>query len=164
MNIVYGLSAVKFAGKEIGYIDNNGIQPAGTAPTRTPIYAAQKKDGPIINLMSSPGATAFNITLVDLNAEGLVATIGGEKDTSGNYTPPKNAEKSGVMDFEADSGHTIRLFNARVSLNDFANGLNSSNLLGLQLHIEVEADESGKTWKMFAPGINPATGQQVVEG
>ncbi len=162
MDFVYGLSSVKFCGKEIGLLDQNGVQPAGTAPTRTPIYSAQKKNGPVVTLTSSPGQLAFNMSLIELKPDALVDTIGGEKDANGNYTPPKKAEKSGPMDIVADSGHTIRLYNARVSLNDFVNGFNPSNVLGLQLHVEVEPDADEKTWKQFAPGIDPATGNPTV--
>ncbi len=161
MDLFYGLAKLLFGGKALGVVDSNGVQPSGTAPTRTPIYGAQKKDGPLITLISNPGTTAFDVTLLDLSADGLVDAIGGEKDANGNYTPPKHAEKVGVLDFVADSGHTIRLYKARVSFNDFANGINSSNLLGLKLHIEVEADENGKTWKKFAPGIDPDTGNKI---
>ncbi|MFV0403644.1 MAG: hypothetical protein ACK5KV_06810 [Bacteroides graminisolvens] len=164
MDFIYGIAAVKFGGKTLGYIDQNGFQPAGTAPTRTPIYAAQVKSGPVLTLTSNPGQTAFNITLIELNSEGLTDVIGGTKDANGNWEPPEKGEKTGVMDIVTDSGHTLRFYKAHLSWSDFANGLNNQNVLGIQFRVEVEKDADGKTWKKFQPGIDPATGSPVVEG
>ena len=39
------MSQVKFCGLEIGWFDEQGVTPAGTAATQVDIYAAQVKDG-----------------------------------------------------------------------------------------------------------------------
>jgi hypothetical protein len=158
--LIFGLGKLVFGGKEIGYIDENGLQPAGTAPTKVDINAAQVKDGPVITLTSNPGKKAFSCNLIQLDAEALVDTIGGTKDENGNWEPPTESwEKTGVADIVCDSGHTIRLLSAKVSANDWVNGVNSSNVLGLGLTIEILKDSAtGKRFKIFAPGIDPDTG------
>ena len=158
MDFIYGLAKVLFCKKAIGYIDEQGLQPAGNAPTQQDIYAAQVKDGPVLTITSNPGKKAFTCNLIQLNAKGLSETIGGEADENGNWTPPEKWEKVGVMDVVCDSGHTIRLYNAKISGNDFANGINSQNVLALALNIEAMKDSTGKRLKIFAPGVDPETG------
>ena len=133
--LIFGMSQVKFCGLEIGWFDEQGVTPAGTAATQVDIYAAQVK------------------------AENLVNTIGGSKDDQGNWEPPEKWEKTGVMDIVCDSGHTIRLYKAKVTGNDFGGGVNSQGVLSVQLNIEVMKDENGKRMKIFAPGIDPETGK-----
>ena len=52
-------------------------------------------------------------------------------------------------------------YNAKVTGSDFANGINSSNLLGLALTIELLKDADGKRMKLFAEGIDPDTGNEA---
>ncbi len=156
--LIYGMTRVEFCGVEIGWFDEQGLTPAGTAATQVDIYAAQVKDGPVGTITSNPGKKAFTGNLIDMSAENLVATIGGTKDANGNWEPPEKWEKTGVMDIFCDSGHTIRLYNAKVTGNDFAGGVNSQGVLSLTLNVEVMKDTKGKYQKIFAPGVDPETG------
>lgn len=52
------MSQVKFCGVEIGWFDEQGVTPAGTAPATVDIYA-QVKDGPVATITSNPGKKAF---------------------------------------------------------------------------------------------------------
>nr|DAH07224.1 MAG TPA: hypothetical protein [Caudoviricetes sp.] len=162
MKAIYGLAQAKFDNKVIGWIDEQGLQPAGTAPTQLDVYAAQVKDGPVVTITSNPGKKAFTCNLIDLSTENLVSVIGGTKDVNGNWEPPEKWEKTGVMDILCDSGETIRFFNAKVTGNDFANGINSQGVLALALNIELLRNEDGKSLKIFAKGINPETGAPAV--
>lgn len=162
MKAIYGLNQVKFDGEIIGWIDEQGLQPAGTAPTQVDVYAAQVKDGPIATITSNPGKKAFTCNLIDMSADSLVNTIGGTKDADGNWEPPEKWEKTAAMDISCDSGETIRFFNAKVTGNDFANGINSQGVLALTLNIELLKNEAGKSLKIFGKGIDPDTGKPVV--
>ena len=90
--LIYGLAHLKFKGKEIGLISEEGLQPAGSAPSTTDIYAAQVKDGPVMTLTTNPGKKAFTCTLIELNAESLVNTIGGTKDARTTGSPPRTGK------------------------------------------------------------------------
>lgn len=158
--LIFGLAHLMFKGKEIGLISEEGLQPAGSAPSTTDIYAAQIKDGPVVTLTTNPGKKAFSATLIQLNAESLVNVVGGTKDAKGGWEPPEKWEATGVMDVKTDSGQTLRFYNAKVTGSDFANGINSSNLLGLSLTIELLKDADGKRMKLFAEGIDPDTGNE----
>ena len=45
--------------------------------------------------------------------------------------------------------------------SDFTNGINSSNVLGLSLNIELLKNSEGKRMKLFAKGIDPDTGTEA---
>ena len=58
--LMYGVAAVKFKTSEgeektLGWLDENGMQPAGNAPTFMDVNAAQVTDGPVDSIMTNPG-------------------------------------------------------------------------------------------------------------
>ena len=74
--IIYGTAEVKFkasAGtdKTIGWLDENGMQPAGNAPSFMDVYAAQVTDGPVDSILQNPGSDAFTMNLIQLKAQNL---------------------------------------------------------------------------------------------
>ena len=156
--LIYGMARVKFDGVEIGWFDEQGLTPAGSAPTQVDVYAAQVKDGPVATITSNPGKKAFTGNLIDLSPENLVKVIGGTKDDKGNWEPPEQWEKTGVMDIICDSGQTIRLFNAKVTGNDFSGGVNSQGVLALALNVEALKDEYGNLLIIYAYGSDPESG------
>ena len=52
--LIYGIGKLSFCGKEIGWISQDGLAPAGEDVQTTPIYAAQVTDGPVDELVTSP--------------------------------------------------------------------------------------------------------------
>lgn len=154
--LIYGVGAVKFKSKTIGYISQDGMQPAGNAPSFTDIFAAQVQSGPVGSLMSSPGSDAFTFNLIQLKAENLVDTIGGTAGTDGSWTPPLTVMSNGPMDITTMSGHTIRIFNARLSRNGMQNGINMSNVLAFGFRVDMELPADGSAfYKIFPPGVDP---------
>ncbi len=153
---IYGVAEVNFGGKTLGYISEDGIQPAGEAPSFQAIYAAQKLDGPFVTLMTNPGTEAFTMNLIQLKAQNLADTVGGTANGDGSWTPPASpVVEGGPMDFKTHSGHTMRYYKVRLSRNGFQNGLNMSNLLAYGLRVDVLPPDSGPSYKIFPPGVNP---------
>lgn len=91
--LIFGMSQVKFCGVEIGWFDEQGVTPAGTAATQVDIYAAQVKDGPVGTITSNPGKKAFTGNLIDMSAENLAKVIGGTKDDQAIGNRPRNGRK-----------------------------------------------------------------------
>lgn len=67
--LIYGIGTLKFNSEEIGWISQDGLSPKGEAKQTTPIYAAQVHDGPVDELTSNPGSTAFGFKLIQLTPE-----------------------------------------------------------------------------------------------
>lgn len=158
--IIYGVNDLIFKGKTLGYISEDGLTPAGESPSKTNIWAAQKRDAPVKILTSTPGTIAWTFNLIDLKGESLKDVIGGEVDENGIYTPEADSkELEGVFDIKTADGSTIRFFNATLSAN-FSQNLNMSGVLAMacQLNVMKPAD-GGASWKLYPAGATvPAQG------
>lgn len=154
--LIYGLAEVKFGEHIIGWIDQNGLQPAGSEPQYMEVFAAQVQDGAVDSIMTNPGSEAFTFNLIKLNADGLVAMIGGEKGSKDEWTPPTVVSKVDKMDIKTVSGHTIRIPKARLTKSNMQNGLNMSNVLAFKFRVDyVKPDGDGKRYMIYPPGADP---------
>lgn len=153
---IYGVKALKHNGKELGLISEDGMQPGGDSPSKTRIWAAQKRNAPFAVLLTTPGTKMWTFTLIELKAENMAQVMGGEADAQGNYVPPEEDQNvDGVFDIECVTGHTIRIYNGMLTCN-FANGINFSNVLGVSCELEMQDAGTGKKpYKIFAPGQKP---------
>lgn len=154
--ILYGVESIHFKGKELGYISEEGMAPGGESPSKTRVFAAQKRDAPIKVLKSSPGTKLWTFTLIQLMAQNMVDVMGGTAEPDGSYTPAEDeVELQGVFDLKCVSGHTIRMYNALLTSN-FANNINMSGVLGIACEIEMQKPtDGGPSFKMFPPGVDP---------
>lgn len=152
--LIYGLSELKFKDKVIGWIDENGLTPAGTSPSFLEVKAAQVQDGPVDTILTDPGSDAFTFNLIQLKAENLVDTIGGTKGSSDEWTPPANMVATGKVLITATSGHKVLIPNARLSRNGFQNGINLQNVLALGIRLDMMKPSDGETprFTIYPPG------------
>ena len=169
--LMYGVAMVKFKEaqgeeKTLGYLDENGMQPAGQAPQFMDVYAAQVADGPVDSIQTNPGSDAFTMNLIQLKAENMVTVFGGKAETDGAYTPPANFVKTGVLTIKMHSGHSFRVFNARLSRNGWQNGMNMSNVLAMGIRVDMLKPTDGKErrWRSYPPGVEPDTSDQTADG
>ncbi|NDW13204.1 hypothetical protein D0T50_09890 [Bacteroides sp. 214] len=149
--ILYGVKSLKFSNNQLGYISEDGLAPGGEAPSKTRIFAAQKRDTPIKVLKSNPGTKLWSFTLIQLDAANLVKVMGGSNE-NGVYTPDSDdVELQGVFDLECVSGHTIRMHNALLTAN-FANNINMSGVLGVACEIEMmKPEDGGASFTIYPP-------------
>lgn len=162
--IMYGVAEIKFKGsaaesqeKTLGWIDENGLQPAGTEPQFLEIFAAQVLDGAVETILQNPGNEAFTLNLIQLKAENLQAVFGGKAETDGSYTPPASFVVTGVLTIKMHSGHSFRIFNARLSKTTFQNGMNMQNVLGFGIRVDMlkPADGKERRYRIYPPGVVP---------
>ena len=164
--IIYGVAEIKFKSsaidseeKTIGWIDENGLQPAGTEPQFLEIFAAQVLDGSVETILQNPGSEAFTLILIQLKAKNLEDIFGGKAETDGSYTPPTSFIATGVLTIKMHSGHSFRVFNARLSKTTFQNGMNMQNVLGFGIRVDMlkPADGKERRFRIYPPGISPDT-------
>lgn len=158
---IYGVKAIKYNGKALGLIAEEGLQPGGDSPTKTRIWAAQKRNAPFKVLNTTPGTKLWTFTLIELTAANMAQVMGGTAGEDGSYTPPEeDVSVEGVFDIVTVSGTTIRIYNGALTCN-FSNGINFSNVLGIQCELEIQdagTDDQGvakKPYKFFPPGVEP---------
>ena len=161
--LIYGLAEVKFkpsgSGSEektLGWMDENGMQPAGNAPQFLDIYAAQVTDGPVDSIQTNPGSDAFTMNLIQLKAENMADALGGKAETDGSYTPPVNFVRTGVLTLKMHS----------LSRNGFQNGINMQNVLAMGIRVDMLKPSDGKErrWRSYPPGVTPDTADTTADG
>lgn len=168
--ILYGTAEIKFkpgSGEEktIGWLDENGMQPAGNAPSFLDVYAAQVTDGPVDSILQNPGSDAFTMNLIQLNAQNLVDIFGGKKEADDSYTPPANFVATGVLTIKMHSGHSFRIFNARLSRNGWQNGLNMQSVFAFGIRVDMLKPTDGKDrrFRIYPPGVVPDTSDETAD-
>lgn len=168
--LIYGVAAVKFkpaSGEEktLGWLDQNGMQPAGSAPTFLEVFAAQVMDGAVDSIMTNPGSDAFTMNLIKLDAQSMVDVFGGKKETDGSYTPPTSFVATGVLTISMHSGHSFRVFNARLSRNGWQNGMNMQNVLAFGIRVDMLKPTDGKDrrFRIYPPGVVPDTSDETAD-
>lgn len=168
--LMYGVAEVKFKEsqgeeKTLGWLDENGMQPAGNAPQFLDVYAAQVTDGPVDSIQTNPGSDAFTMNLIQLSTKNMSEVFGGKAEADGAYTPPANFVKTGVLTIKMHSGHNFRVFNARLSRNGWQNGMNMSNVLGFGIRVDMLKPTDGKErrWRSYPPGVVPDTSDETAD-
>lgn len=168
--LMYGVAAVKFKTSEgeektLGWLDENGMQPAGNAPSFMDVMAAQVTDGPVDSIMTNPGSDAFIMNLIQLKAENMVNVFGGKKEADGSYTPPENFVANGVLTIAMHSGHSFRVFNSRLSRNGWQNGINMQNVLAMGIRVDMLKPTDGKErrYRIYPPGVTPDTADSTAD-
>ena len=151
---IYGVESISFNGVELGLISEDGLQPGGEQPTKTRIWAAQKRNAPFAVIKSTPGSKMWTFTLIEMTGENMVQVNGGTVEEDGTYnSPEEDMELKGVVDIKATSGHTLRINNGKLTAN-FANGLNFTTTLGLACELEMQETPKGtSTYKIYPPGV-----------
>lgn len=168
--LMYGVAAVKFKPssaeeKTLGWLDQNGMQPAGSAPTFLEVFAAQVMDGAVDSIMTNPGSDAFTMNLIKLDAQSMVDVFGGKKETDDSYTPPTSFVATGVLTISMHSGHSFRVFNARLSRNGWQNGMNMQNVLAFGIRVDMLKPTDGKDrrFRIYPPGVEPDTSDTTAD-
>lgn len=114
--LMYGLDKFTFAGKDLGFIEEDSFDWGGAAGETTEIRASQKKGFPVKYLLKSNGTQKPTFDLIQLSFENLTAAMGGavKKDGTkivGWTAPEKIIMVSGEAIIETDSGHRITIPN-----------------------------------------------------
>lgn len=160
--IIYGLAELKFAGKTLGWIDENGLQPAGNAPTFTPVKAAQVLTGSVASILSDPGTTAFTFNLIQLKAQNLADILGGTPGEHGSWTPPATVFKEGEAIIKCHSGDSFKIPSAKITRNGFPNGLNMQGVFAYSFRLDFQVTEEAPAgFHQYPPGVNPETGAPI---
>lgn len=94
-NFMYGIGAVKYKNKEVGYIAKGSFDMGGTKPESTDIEAEQVPGAPVLVIPQSNGKIAPKFDMIQLNFETLHQLLGGALHKSADkvvgWTAPRDA-------------------------------------------------------------------------
>lgn len=153
---IYGVKDIFFNGVKLGLISEDGLQPGGDSPSKTRVWAAQKRNAPFVVIKSTPGSKNWTFTMIEMIPENIIQVNGGSVDEQGVYTSPTgDMELEGVFDIHATSGHVLRVYRGMLTSN-FANGFNFTQTLGMACELEMQ-EGIGETpaYRIYPPGVTP---------
>lgn len=121
-DFMYGIAAVKFGDKTIGYIEKGSWDWGGTKPEVADVEAEQVPDAPVLTLAQKNGQVSPTFNLIQLNYANIEAVMGGTLvGTSPNFTgwkaPTGLVQKSGAWEIDFVSGQTMTIPNGTVLAN-----------------------------------------------
>lgn len=121
-NFIYGLGALKFGEKTIGYIEKGSFDWGGTKPESIDIEAEQVPDAPVLTLQQRNGTVSPTFNLIQLDYENIHAVMGGTLvGASPNYTgwkaPTELVQLSGAWTIDFVSGQRMTIPNGTILAN-----------------------------------------------
>ena len=143
--IVLLLAKIKFAGKEIGLISEDGVQWGGDAPEYASVVAAQTRSV-VKKVLKKAGTIEMRFKLIELKVQNLVDTLGGEADATvpGKWNAPAiQVIKEGAIEIETVTGQVITAERASLVGELPTGDLGSDSPMGFDVVVTVLSD--GKT-------------------
>lgn len=138
---MYGIGAVKYKGKEVGYIAKNSFDLGGTKPESTDIEAEQVPGTPVLVIPQANGKIAPKFDMIQLNFESLQHLLGGQLHKTGEtivgWTAPRSAMiLEGPWELVLVSGQSILIPNATL-LTDLAGKLTLTETAKIEVELKV---------------------------
>ena len=111
---MYGIGAVKFGEKQLGYIEKGSWDWGGSKPEKVDVEAEQVVGAPVLTLVTTNGTIAPTFNLIQLDYENLQLALGGTLvGSSGAYTgwkaPTDLVELRGKCEIVLKSGQTVTI-------------------------------------------------------
>lgn len=146
-NFMYGIGAIIFDEKTIGYIEKNSFDWGGSKPEKVDIEAEQVPDAPVLTLVTKNGSIAPTFNLIQLNYENLHLALGGTLvGTEGAYTgwkaPTDLVELRGKCEIELKSGQTVTIPSATL-MSNLAGKLTLSEVSKIECQLTVNKPTDG---------------------
>lgn len=146
-DFMYGIGAIIFDDKIIGYIEKNSFDWGGSKPEKVDIEAEQVPDAPVLTLVTKNGSIAPTFNLIQLNYENLHLALGGTLvGTEGAYTgwkaPTDLVELRGKCEIELKSGQTVTIPNATL-MSNLAGKLTLSEVSKIECQLTVNKPTDG---------------------
>lgn len=119
---MYGIGAVKFGEKTMGYIEKGSWDWGGSKPEKVDVEAEQVVGAPVLTLVTKNGTIAPTFNLIQLDYENLQLVLGGTLvGSTGAYTgwkaPTDLVELRGKCEIVLKSGQTVTIPSATLMAN-----------------------------------------------
>ncbi len=147
-DFMYGIGAVMYKNKEVGYIGKNSFDLGGSKPEAAEIEAEQVPGAPVLVIPQSNGKIAPKFDMIQLNFESLHQLLGGALHKSGDkvtgWTAPRAAVViDGPWELKLVSGQSVLIPNATL-LSDLAGKLTLTETAKIEVELKVTAPTDGK--------------------
>lgn len=140
---MYGIAAVKYKNKKVGYIAKNSFDMGGTKPESADINAEQVPGAPVLVIAQTNGNINPKFDMIQLNFESLHQLLGGTLIKTGEkitgWTAPRAAVvMDGPWELELVSGQSVLIPSATL-LADLAGKLTLTETAKIEVELKVTA-------------------------
>ena len=140
---MYGIGAVKFMGKKVGYVEKNSFDLGGKKPEAAKIEAEQKPGVSVLVIPQTNGTIAPNFNMIQLNFKSLEQFLGGDIHTKGDkvvgWTAPSSVMiMEGPWEIALVSGQSVLIPNATL-LSDPGGKLTLTETAKIEVTLELSA-------------------------
>ena len=148
---IYGIAAVKFKDKTVGYIEKGSWDWGGSKPESTDVEAEQVPDAPVLTLLQKNGQVSPTFNLIQLDYENLQSVLGGtlvetgsdpNKKVTGWKAPASLVELRGKWEIKFVSGQTMTIPNGTVLAN-LGGKLTLTEVSKVECQLKVNKPEDG---------------------
>lgn len=160
---MYGVGAVKYKNKVIGYIAKGSFDMGGTKPESTDIEAEQVPGAPVLVIPQSNGKIGPKFDMIQLNFESLYQLLGGSLVKTGDkitgWTAPRAAMvMDGPWEIALVSGQSILIPSATL-LSNLGGKLTLTETAKIEAELKVTAPaaEGVAPYGVFATSSLPNT-------
>ena len=148
---IYGIAAVKFKEKTVGYIEKGSWDWGGSKPESTDVEAEQVPDAPVLTLLQKNSQVSPTFNLIQLDYENLQAVLGGKlvetgqdsnKKVTGWQAPATLVELRGPWEIQFVSGQTMKIPNGTI-LASLGGKLTLTEVSKVECQLKVNKPETG---------------------
>lgn len=145
---MYGIGAVKYKNKKVGYIAKNSFDMGGTKPESAEVEAEQVPGAPVLVIPQSNGKIGPKFDMIQLNFESLQQLLGGSLHKNGEKVtgwtaPRKIIVMEGPWELELVSGQSVLIPNATL-LSDLGGKLTLTETAKIEVELKVAAPVADK--------------------
>ena len=145
-DFIYGIAAVKFNSKVVGYIEKGSWDWGGTKPESTDIEAEQVPEAPVLTLLQKNGQISPTFNMIQMNYENIQAMLGGTLVGSvGSYTgwkaPASLIELRGPWEIDFVSGQRMTIPNGTI-LSNLGGKLTLTEVSKIECQLKVNKPET----------------------
>lgn len=159
---MYGIGAVIYKGKKVGYIAKNSFDLGGTKPEAADIEAEQVPGAPVLVIPQANGKIGPRFDMIQLNFESLQQLLGGALHKKENkvigWTAPKSAMvMDGPWELQLVSGQSVLIPNATL-LSDLGGKLTLTETAKIEVELKVSMPATANIppYGIFATDSLPA--------
>lgn len=148
---IYGIAAVKFKEKTVGYIEKGSWDWGGSKPESIDVEAEQVPDAPVFTLLQKNSQVSPSFNLIQLDYENLQAVLGGKlvetgqdpnKKVTGWQPSSTLVELRGPWEVQFVSGQTMKIPNGTILAN-LGGKLTLTEVSKVECQLKVNKPENG---------------------
>ena len=135
---MYGVKGVKYNGKGVGVIWEEGVEGGGEWGWKRGMWGGEKGKGGLGVVKWRGGRKRWRLRVMEVWGEKMIEVMGGRKERRGVYVGGREEkEVEGVLEMERVRGERMGMYKGVVRWN-LGKGMKLRNVVGMEWEVEME--------------------------